>query len=101
MSRPCRVKNAMEMPRSHGATAAKGGSPASGVWGKMTRKPLAIRMAATMASISKARERGYDEEPERRSLVPILAVVAGVLGLAVVIVVILFATGFFNRGPAP
>ncbi len=51
-----------------------------------------------MASITKGRERGDDEEPPRRSLVPILAGVAGVLAVAILIVVVLFATGFFNRG---
>ncbi len=40
----------------------------------------------------------YDVEPRRSPLVPILAVVAGVLAIAVGVVVVLFAMGFFSRG---
>jgi invasion protein IalB len=46
------------------------------------------------------REDLYDDERPGRSLVSILAVVAGGLGLAVVVVVVLYAAGVFNR-PAP
>jgi len=40
----------------------------------------------------------YDVEPRRSPLVPILAVVAGVLAIAVGVVVVMFAMGFFSRG---
>ena len=40
----------------------------------------------------------YDVEPRKSPLVPILAVVAGVLAIAVGVVVVLFAMGFFSRG---
>ncbi len=40
----------------------------------------------------------YDVEPRRSPLVPILAVVAGALAIAVGVVVVLFAMGFFSRG---
>jgi invasion protein IalB len=40
----------------------------------------------------------YDVEPRRSPLIPILAVVAGVLAIAVGVVVVLFAVGFFGRG---
>jgi invasion protein IalB len=41
-----------------------------------------------------------DEPPRRRSLlVPILAIVAGLLAVAVGIVVVLFAMGYFEQGP--
>ena len=40
----------------------------------------------------------YDVEPRRSPLVPILAVVAGVLAIAVGVVVVMFALGFFSRG---
>ena len=55
-----------------------------------------------MAAIPRPPPRKNDGGPARRRgrLVPILAGVAGVLALAVVAVVILFVTGFFNRGPA-
>ncbi len=42
----------------------------------------------------------YEVEPRKSPLVPILAVVAGVLAIAVGVVVVLFATGFFGRGTA-
>jgi invasion protein IalB len=45
-------------------------------------------------------EDDYDDiEPRRNPLVPILTVIAGVLAIAVVAVVVMFAMGFFNRGP--
>jgi invasion protein IalB len=44
--------------------------------------------------------RYVDDEPPRRSLVPILGIVAGVLALAVVVVVGLYFVGFFNKTPA-
>ena len=40
----------------------------------------------------------YDVEPQKSRLVPILAIVAGVLAIAVGVVVVLFAVGFFGRG---
>ncbi len=40
----------------------------------------------------------YEVEPRKSPLVPILAVVAGILAIAVGVVVVLFAMGFFNRG---
>jgi invasion protein IalB len=40
----------------------------------------------------------YDVEPQKSRLIPILAVVAGVLAIAVGVVVVLFAMGFFGRG---
>ncbi len=40
----------------------------------------------------------YDVEPRKSPLVPILAVVAGVLAIAVGVVVVMFAMGFFSRG---
>ena len=40
----------------------------------------------------------YDVEPRKSPLIPILAVVAGVLAVAVGVVVVMFALGFFNRG---
>jgi invasion protein IalB len=40
----------------------------------------------------------YDVEPRKSPLIPILAVVAGVLAIAVGVVVVLFAMGFFSRG---
>ena len=43
-------------------------------------------------------EDDYDVEPRKSPLVPILAVVAGVLAIAVGVVVVLFAMGFFSRG---
>ena len=45
----------------------------------------------------------YDDEPapRRRSIVPILAIVAAVLAVAVGVAVVLFALGYFNRGPVP
>ncbi len=43
-------------------------------------------------------EEDYDAEPRRSPLIPILAVVAGVLAIAVGVVVVMFAMGFFNRG---
>lgn len=42
----------------------------------------------------------FDVEPRKSPLIPILAVVAGVLAIAVGVVVVLFAMGFFNRGPS-
>jgi invasion protein IalB len=57
-------------------------------------------MAGTRASVTRGRDPLYGEEPERRSLVPILAVITGVMALALVAVVVLFAMGVFNRGPA-
>jgi invasion protein IalB len=43
----------------------------------------------------------YDDEPapRRRSIVPILAIIAAVLAVAVGVAVVLFAMGFFDRGP--
>ena len=43
----------------------------------------------------------YDDEPprRRRSIVPILAIVAAVLAIAVGIAVVLFALGYFDRTP--
>ena len=40
----------------------------------------------------------YDVEPQKSRLIPILAVVAGVLAITVGVVVVLFAMGFFGRG---
>ena len=40
----------------------------------------------------------YDVEPRKSPLIPILAVVAGVLAIAVGVVVVLFAMGYFGRG---
>jgi invasion protein IalB len=51
-----------------------------------------------MASMTRGRGGPYPEDREKRSLVPILAVIAGGLALAVVGVVVLFALGVFNRG---
>ncbi len=45
-------------------------------------------------------EDDYDDEPRRSPLVPILTVVAGVLAVAVAAVVVMFAMGFFDRGPS-
>ena len=43
----------------------------------------------------------YDEVEERRSrLVPILSIVASLLAIAIGIVVVLFVTGVFDKGPA-
>ena len=42
----------------------------------------------------------YDVEPRKSPLIPILAVVAGVLFIAVGVVAVMFAMGFFDRGPA-
>jgi invasion protein IalB len=44
----------------------------------------------------------YDDEPprRRRSIVPILAIVAAVLAIAVGIAVVLFALGYFDRAPS-
>lgn len=42
----------------------------------------------------------FDVEPRKSPLIPILAVVAGVLAIAVGVVVVLFALGFFSRGPS-
>jgi invasion protein IalB len=52
-----------------------------------------------MAAVPKGRERGRVDAGER-SLVPVLGAVAGLLAVAVIVVVILFVAGFFNRGPA-
>lgn len=43
----------------------------------------------------------YDDEPapRRRSIVPILAIVAAVLAIAVGVALVLFFLGYFNRGP--
>jgi invasion protein IalB len=43
----------------------------------------------------------YDDEPapRRRSIVPILAIIAAVLAIAVGIALVLFFLGYFNRGP--
>lgn len=43
-------------------------------------------------------DQDYDREPPRRSLVPLLATIAGVLVLAVGGVAVLFAMGVFGRG---
>ena len=45
-------------------------------------------------------DQDYDLEPRRSPLIPILAVVAGVLAIAVGVVVVMFAMGFFARQPA-
>ena len=45
-------------------------------------------------------DQDYDREPRRRSLVPVLAIIAGVLALTVGAVVVLFAMGVFSRGPS-
>ena len=42
----------------------------------------------------------YDQEPRKSPLIPILAVVAGVLLIAVGVVAVMFAMGVFSRGPA-
>jgi invasion protein IalB len=46
-------------------------------------------------------DQDYDREPPRRSLVPLLATIAGVLVLAVGGVAVLFAMGVFSRGTTP
>jgi invasion protein IalB len=53
-----------------------------------------------VTSILPERDPYYAHEPERRWLVPILAGVAVALALAVLAVVGLYTTGFFDRGPA-
>jgi invasion protein IalB len=45
-------------------------------------------------------DQDYDLEPRRNPLIPILAVVAGVLAVAVGVVVVMFAMGFFARQPS-
>ena len=45
-------------------------------------------------------DQDYDLEPRRNPLIPILAVVAGVLAIAVGVVVVMFAMGFFARQPS-
>ncbi len=41
----------------------------------------------------------YEDPPRRSSLVPVLTIVAAVLAVAVGVAVVLFALGYFNRGP--
>src|SRR5688572_9353902 len=68
-------------------------------FGKMAGRPLAIRAAPTLASIIPEHDADFQDQPERRWLVPALAGVAVALALAVLAVVTLYATGFFGRGP--
>jgi invasion protein IalB len=50
-----------------------------------------------MAHAPRQREDYYDREPPGRSPVRLLGAVAGLLALALVVVVVLYAAGFFNR----
>src|ERR1051325_2318685 len=58
-------------------------------------REMPIRAASGMARAH--REDFYDDERQGRSVVTILAVVAGGLAVAVVVMVVLYAAGFFNR----
>jgi invasion protein IalB len=63
----------------------------------MRQKLTAIRTTSGMMAARTGREALDENEPRSSPLVPILAGVAGVLALAIVVLIVLFMMGFFNR----